>query len=105
MKKKEWPFDEAPNVAVISDYRIVGKETWIYYVSHDVDDGAWQFHGPDGFAGEEQAVVVSLKSILDLDDSIAELADLPLGWCAWRKSKSGKWLRAPQEDLSKEPCN
>lgn len=97
MKTDTWPFDDAPNTAVIADGKIIRGETWTYYVGHDEDDGSWQFHGPEGFASEEDAKVVSLGTMLKLDRSIADLADLPLGWCAWRDSQNEKWERAVQE--------
>ena len=36
-----WMFSEAPSVAVFTSKRILDKREWIYYVAHDVDDGAW----------------------------------------------------------------
>lgn len=34
----------------------------------------------------------SLKYVLDLDPTIVKLKDLPLGYCAERKSKNDKWV-------------
>jgi hypothetical protein len=68
----------------------------IVYVSHDSEDGMWQFH--DGSDVEmDDAMVVSLKSMVDLDSTIAELHDLPLGWIAWRNAKDGAWQRQPDK--------
>lgn len=39
-------------------------------------------------------MLVALRSIVRLDQSVTELADLPLGWHAWRASKSAPWQRA-----------
>ena len=90
-----WPFDDPPNVAVIADRRIVDGSAWIAYVSHDADDGGWQFLTDDpGPAREDDAAVVGLRTILRLDESIAELADLPIGWHAWRVSRMSPWERA-----------
>lgn len=91
----DWPFSDPPNVAVIANKRIVHDGDWIAYVSHDVEDGAWQFHiGDRNALNESDAAVVSLRSIVQLDPTIVELADLPLGWEAWRESKDSKWHRA-----------
>jgi hypothetical protein len=97
MSSNDWPFSDPPNMAVFIDKRIVEKSAWIYYVGHDADDGAWQFHGPDGFADEENAKVVSLKTVVQMDSSVKQLADLPLGWCAWRDAPEANWSRAPQD--------
>lgn len=96
MDTAKWPFRDPANVAVFADKRILEGATWIYYVGHDRDDGAWQFHGPSGFVDEENASVVALKTICELDASVMALADLPLGWCAWRETVTSPWRRAPQ---------
>ena len=80
-----WPFNDPPNVAVFTNKKIVDHDTWIQRVTHDEDDGAWQFH-PHGGTNELEALVVSLKTITQIDPSVLSLADLPLGWCAWRSS-------------------
>ncbi|AIP33011.1 hypothetical protein DR64_537 [Paraburkholderia xenovorans LB400] len=95
MTSNQWPFSELPNVAVIANRKIVQGREWIAYVSHDSDDGAWQFHtSAQEPPTEGEAALVSLESIMKIDGTIAELADLPLGWHAWRKSKSEPWQRA-----------
>ena len=87
-----WKFLDPPNVAVFTHRQIMKGEEWIAYVSHDDDDGCWQFLGP-GNAREEDASTVGLKEIFDLDNSIGELADLPEGWHAWREAPSEPWRR------------
>ncbi|MDI1429921.1 hypothetical protein [Polyangium sorediatum] len=89
----KWPFADPPNVAVFTSKRILSGEAWIAYVSHDEDDGAWQFHASNGAAPEAEAAVVSLRSIVDADPTLASLADLPLGWCAWRDRVGAPWNR------------
>lgn len=88
----EWPFKDPQNVAVFTSKNIVKKANWIQFVSHDEDDGAWQFH-PLGGTEEEDASVVSLKEIVEIDPSVASLFDLPLGWRAWRETKDDNWQR------------
>ena len=90
-----WPFSDPPNVAVIVDRKILSGAAWIAYVSHDADDGTWQFQTSDpGPPHESDAAVVSLRSILALEKSLAELADLPPGWHAWREPGDSQWRRA-----------
>lgn len=92
----EWKFTDPPNVAVIADREIAKGDRWIAHVFHDAEDGAWQFH-TDSLKGssEVQSMVVSLRAIVQLDPSILELADLPLGWHAWRDTKNSAWQRKP----------
>ncbi len=90
----DWQFLDPPNVAVIAHKRIVQQGEWIAYVTHDADDGAWQFHVCDPSPpSENDAMVVSLRSIVQIDPTVEELADLPVGWNAWRESANSKWRR------------
>ena len=90
-----WPFEDPPNVAVFVNRKIMEGEEWIAYVTHDADDGAWQFRTREADPPDEaDAMLVALRSIVRLDESVTELADLPLGWHAWRASKSAPWQRA-----------
>ncbi|AJZ89762.1 hypothetical protein RI049_10725 [Cedecea neteri] len=94
MTKSQWKFSDLPNTAVIVNRKIVYEKEWIAYVSHDNDDGAWQFHtNQPGVAFEKDAILVSLKAIVCLDPTITLLADLPLGWHAWRHSKNEPWIK------------
>ncbi|MGQ4599727.1 hypothetical protein [Nocardia sp. R6R-6] len=77
---------------VFVDRRIIREGHWIAYVTHDSDDGAWQFHTAD--AELDHAMIVSLENVVNRDPSITQLADLPLGWCAWRASTEEPWQRA-----------
>lgn len=89
------PLDDPPNVAVFADRRIIEGDEWIAYVARDADDGARQFHTREASAPTEaDAMLVALRSIVRLDRSVTELADLPPGWRAWRASRSAPWQRA-----------
>ncbi|WP_202356356.1 immunity protein Imm33 domain-containing protein [Mesorhizobium sp. 113-3-3] len=99
----EWKFADPPNVAVLSDRSIFKSDDWIAYVVHEADDddvcndegGSWQFHSSDTQNRDEREIMlVSLQNVLQRDESILELADLPKGWHAWRTSKSSPWQRA-----------
>ena len=87
-----WPFADKPNVAVFTTKSVSSGKDPILFVSHDADDGAWQFLGSDELT-EDSASVISLSSALRLDPTIAALADLPHGWIAHRVSASAPWRR------------
>lgn len=93
----EWPFDDPENVAVITLRQIVFEAQPILHVTHDCEDGTWQFLGAAD-ARIEDAAVVLLSEIVDLDPSVAGLADFPLGWHAWRCDPGDRWVRAPRSD-------
>jgi hypothetical protein len=89
----EWKFSDPPNVAAIVDRRVIIGSAFIAIVSHDADDGAWQFLSNLPVT-DADAALVSLQSVTQADPSVIELADLPLGWRAWRKEKTSKWQRS-----------
>jgi hypothetical protein len=73
-------------------------EELILHVRHDSDDHGWQFHGSEARA--EDAKMIALEEAVDLDPSVLELADLPVGWHAWRKSVEDPWIREPYSDAT-----
>jgi hypothetical protein len=90
---KRWKFEDPENLAVIVNQKVFDRDGWIAYVSHDADDESWQFHVSESEFDENDLIVVGLGEIIEHDESVAELADLPLGWHAWRDTKSSPWRR------------
>jgi len=90
----DWPFSSKPNLGVVTLQEIVLRKVPILHVCHDADDGAWQFIGLDNPAVGE-TTLTSLQKVVALDPSLTELADLPLGWHAWRRAANDPWTRAP----------
>lgn len=85
-----WRFADSPDTACFtSNYVLKGSP--ITRVYHNFD-GDWQFHG-DQDADRVKPKVVGLSCIVEIDGSIEELHDLPLGWMAERKSPKQKWKR------------
>ncbi|UTC42914.1 hypothetical protein [Treponema sp. OMZ 857] len=86
-----WLFDDKKTTMVITTKRIINKLAPISIVTHDRDDGMWQFLDK-GELTEEIAAIVSLEEIILLDESLMTLYDLPLGWIA-EKHSDGSWVR------------
>ena len=105
MDMPHWPFPDPEETEVVTLDRIVRREAPILLVSHDIDDGGWQFvDGNQVF--EEDGEVVLLGEIAQLDPTVIDLADLPIGWHAWRPSRDQPWRRAqgePPADPADEP--
>lgn len=91
-ENNRWKLSDVKNIAVFTTKQVVNKEMPIVYVSHDEDDGAWQFHHGE-IVNIEDAMVVSLELIVSLDNTLNELFDLPLGWIAIRKSFNDSWIK------------
>ena len=96
-RRRNWPFDDPPNVATISLRDIMEGRRPILFVQHDADDGCWQFTDGRDSPDPDDGVVLSLDCVLGMDPTIAELADLPLGWRAWREDVDQPWQREPVE--------
>lgn len=89
----DWPFpDDPPNVAVITTRGVMDGTDWIALAALDAEEHDWQFIGPNG-AHDEEAMVVALRRVYERDPSIAEVADLPPGWKAWRVAADAPWQR------------
>lgn len=88
---KNWLCEDPPNVAVITTNQVLQGNP-ILYVSHDKDDGCWQFH-TGKIVSENYAKLVSLQRIVEIDSSVEYLADLPLGWIATRKNMADNWCK------------
>lgn len=94
-----WPFDDPKNVVTFTVRQIARDGNPILRVTHDSEDGAWQFL-EWGTPSEEDAMIVGLEEMTRIDSSIIELADLPLGWRATRRSIAEPWYREPNPNDS-----
>lgn len=92
----EWPFEEPENVATMTVRQVTHEGLPILLVSHDADDGMWQFLS-GGSVEMADAMIVSLREVYSLDPSVGELADLPLGWTATKTAVGQPWQRQPVE--------
>jgi len=90
-KPDEWPFEDPENVAAICCRHVLDGSD-ILRVTHDEEDGCWQILCGNSHM-EEDGRVVCLGCMAKLDQTLLELSDLPLGWCADRNSKSEPWQR------------
>lgn len=64
----------------------------ILLVTHDYEDGMWEFlEGED--VDENKACIISLDEILKIDSSLSMLKDLPLGWIAYRHNINDFWKK------------
>jgi hypothetical protein len=97
-----WKFPDDPHARVFLSETIHKGTEPVTYVSHDAEDGAWQFLG-DSMADGGGPVISCFHHPIDQDRSLAELADLPLGWYAERAKLGEPWIRKKHtpEDASK----
>jgi hypothetical protein len=95
----DWPFADPKNVAVFTTIQVLRRGQPILHVSHDDEDGAWQFHTGAQQVSARDAMIVSLKEIVEHDPTIRELADLPCGWHAERDGVGDSWRRVQNRSV------
>lgn len=106
MKDVKFPFSDAPNTACFTCRHVLEENRPIRYVSHD-EDGYWQFLC-GGNHTEEDARVVSLVSVWEMDESVGELVGLDYGESAeaadpadgWVIARKGKNMHQKQQDIA-----
>jgi hypothetical protein len=95
--KRQKKFKESDSTAIFTTTYVIREKKPITYVTHDQEDGAWQFFSNDSFENyEDVAMIVGLGEIIALDPSLIELADMPAGYYAIRETPDEKWTILPQ---------
>ncbi|MDC0742157.1 hypothetical protein [Polyangium mundeleinium] len=90
---KPFQAEEEMNLGVITTSAVLAGAP-ILLVSHDADDGGWQFLcGTTSDPADGR--VVHVREILTTDPTVVEVADLPLGWVAFRGAIGAEWTREP----------
>jgi hypothetical protein len=92
-------FESADGIVITA--RQVMEHGWpILLVTHDRDEPrGWQFVNGQGDTDDRaNGVTVHAAHVVERDPSVAELADLPPGWRAWRDSEEQPWNRTPESE-------
>jgi hypothetical protein len=84
-------FNDDLNTAVFTTKFVVEDKSPILYVFHYEEDGSWQFSGYEHEINDNDYRIVSLQEIINLDNSVLEIADLPLQYMAFRESLKELW--------------
>ena len=80
------------NKVVFTTRFVVEDNSEIIYACHD-SDGDWQFFSKEE-ATEEDAMIISMDEILEIDNSIEKILDIPKGFEAHRSNKLDDWIIA-----------
>jgi hypothetical protein len=84
--------DNKRDIAVFTTRFVLEDKKTITFVTHDLEDGAWQFFSDDTFDDfEDVAKVVGLHEIFEIDETLLKISDLPPGFTASRKDKTDNW--------------
>jgi hypothetical protein len=88
-------FEDDPRTGVFTTRHVLAGAP-IRLVSHDLE-GDWQFLC-DCTTDTADGRLVCLQDIIRRDATVAEVADLPIGWWATRDTIGGPWARKPRPD-------
>jgi hypothetical protein len=88
-----WKFSEPVDAAAISCVHVLEGNSPVVYGSHDEHDAPWLFLCEITGHESKDGRVVCLGCMVERDSSLAQLADLPVGWCAERLTPDGHWVR------------
>ena len=89
-KEKEWPFDQSKNCATYTIKQIMNKEVPILVAYHDIEDHSWEFLSNIETTMDD-AMLVSLESITNIDPTVFEIAMIEPGYHAWREAVGKEW--------------
>ncbi|MEN9548297.1 MAG: hypothetical protein RIR12_888 [Bacteroidota bacterium] len=78
------------NNPVFTTKFVIESKAEIIYVTHD-REGYWQFFSNQD-ASEQEARVVSMDEILEIDPSLEEILWIPEGTEAWREGVGKEWV-------------
>ena len=87
-------FKDAPNTACIVCQHVLAGKNPITFISHDEEDGMWQFLCSEDHTGED-ARLISLADAFKLDASIGQVADIPCGYAVEREDGLAGWKSCP----------
>lgn len=91
----DWKFADGPHTRVFLSETVHQGTEPVTYVSHEEEDGAWQFLG-DSMSDDGGPVISCFHHPVDNDPGLSELADLPQGWRAKRAKPGDPWMRSKQ---------
>ena len=82
-----WPFPDPPETEIFTTRAVIEEGERIKFVTHDAEDGAWQFMHSDKLDVDD-VVMVTFRDIIRHDPTLMILAKLPPGWGAIRQTPS-----------------
>lgn len=88
--KSDFKFRDSEDKAVFTCHHVTNKKRPILFVTHDNNED-WQFLCGQNDHIEESAKIISMKNAVELDNTLNELFDMPIGVGAERNGVGEKW--------------
>lgn len=85
-----WIWDQTEDTATITTRQVAEQGLPVLVVTHFADDHSWAF--TCGVSEDENDVmIVAMETIINLDPTLSEIADLEPGWSAYRDAIGAPW--------------
>lgn len=84
-------FKDDLNVAVLTTKFVIREGEAVRNVFHHSDDGMWEFTGATQGIEDTDYLVVGLGNMIELDNTLLQISDLPLGGKAHRSGINEPW--------------
>jgi hypothetical protein len=88
-------FNISDDTMVVTSSYVTREGRPILEVSHEDDEeggSLWQFHCGNGDYSMERMELVRLDTILEMDPTVREVANLDMGQCARRSAINARWV-------------
>lgn len=92
MKLKE----EQKNKSVLTTSYVLTNGSPVTFVLYD-EDGDWQLFGEEDVTDDEDAYLVSVDEILEMEPALRKLPDLQPGQAATREKDNTRWFIVEEE--------
>ena len=79
------------SICVFSTKGIVENRACINHIVHDYD-GDWQFLNLEEDLTEDNARLLSLEEVIDMDNSIANVLKMDIGYYAIKSENTNSWI-------------
>lgn len=83
--------DESKNKSVLTTSHVLCNGSPVTYVVYD-EEGDWQLFGDDEFNDDDDAYLVSIEEILEMEPALRKLPDLQAGQAAIRTADNNRWV-------------
>lgn len=92
MKLKE----ESKNKSIMTTSHVLTNGSPVTFVLYD-EDGDWQLFGEDEMDEDEDAYLVSVEEILEIEPALRKLPDMQPGQAVEREKDSTRWYFVEEE--------
>jgi hypothetical protein len=93
MHQGDWPFEYSPETLCITTPEVLEGSSDILRAWPDDEFGpAWAFMPSES---PERVSGATLRAMLELDATLADIGPVPIGWYAHRERRGSLWQKSP----------